>query len=335
MNYVEDFKKIYCCEAPSFLPDNLKKRLSFLSCLSEKEERSVYLVKDQNHLQKCVLKITQKQSSDSAKSEYTILHGLDHEGIPKALHYQEDDLGREYLLRSYMEGDPLNLLLERDGVFEEEQVYDIILKICAILRYLHSQSPPIIYRDIHPANITLTPNKKVSLIDFGISKKIPLNNQSLDTVMIGTLPFISPEQMGYGRTDHRTDIFSLGKLMLYLCTGQTEAGGLYGKHATTLDKIIRKCTHQAKEKRFSSIKSLENAIKWAQHKPIQAAYQKALALVAALLLVMGGLWGMHQATRPPQKAVLPAVLAPGPVEEGLPITTAELIRAAREALELP
>ncbi len=335
MNYIEDFKKSFLCSPPTYLPPPLKDRLDFLSCLREKPHRSVYLVADKETCKKSILKITEKQSSDSAKSEYAILSGLNHEGIPKALHYEEDQQGREYLLRSFMEGDPLSLLLERDALFSQEQVFNIILKVCNILNYLHRQTPPIIYRDISPGNITLTPNGKVSLIDFGISKKMMESSHSPDTRMIGTLPFVSPEQMGYDITDHRTDIFSLGKLMLYLSTGHTETSlPFFSNNPTSLEKIIIKCTRQSKEKRFSSIKQLEKAIKRAQNQPTRQAYQKSLVGILFLVfLIVGFSFILPSKNTTPSHPLFKIDF--GEVDENLPVKNPVLIQAAREVLEIP
>lgn len=337
MDHSTEFRKVYTCDAPSFLPDDIRERLLFLSCLSEKKSRSVFLVKDKETGDKCILKITDKQSPDSAKSEYEILSGLNHPGIPRCTFFKEDVEGREYILRSYMEGDVLSRLLDRDGAFKEAQIYDIVLKICAILRYLHHQQPPIIYRDINPCNIALTANGKVSLIDFGISKKIQVKekNKSFNTVIVGTIPFISPEQMGYDSTDHRSDIFALGKLMLYLHTGQTDEMTFPAdKKDPRFAKIIAKCTKQSKEKRFSSIKQLERAILWAQKKPVDYAFIKGAMLASVFVIVCLAFIYFIKDKQANNSFPSQTDVSIGAVDQNLPVRSHELIAAARRALNI-
>lgn len=336
MDHVQEFIKGFTCEAPVQLPDELRQRLHFLSCLSEKESRSVFLVRDQLTGETCILKITAPGSPDSARSEYRILANLDHPGIPRGLFFTEDETGREYLLRSYMEGDPLDRLLDRDGAFDETQVYDIVLKICSVLRYLHRQQPPIIYRDINPCNITLTANGKVSLIDFGISIKIPAGDRHspVRTVLVGTIPFISPEQMGFDKTDHRSDIFALGKLMLYLYTGQADIrSDDLKKQNIRIGRLIEKCTRQSKERRFSSIRQLERAVLRTRKKPVGQAYLKGAAMAAGAGAVAFFLFGNYLRTDYRRPLYPPEVsINVGAVDDNLPLRSPELIAAVRQAL---
>ncbi|GEM_PF-5187729 len=335
MDHAQEFIKGFICKAPVYLPESLGKRLCFLSCLSERESRSVYLVRDNQTGEKCILKIADSGSPDSARSEYQILSNLDHPGIPHCIFYTEDESGREYILRSYMEGDPLDRLLDRDGVFDESHIYDIVLRLCTILHYLHQQQPPIIYRDINPGNITLTANGKVSLIDFGISKKISSrdNHKSTDTVIVGTIPFISPEQMGFDKTDHRSDIFAIGKLMLYLYTGQTDINiDEVRKINVRFGRLIEKCTRQSKERRFSSIKQLERAIMRAQKKPVGHAFVRG-AVLACIVVSFGFLFSDQVRTTGTQPGYPEKVtINVGTVDENLPLRSPELIAAVRRAL---
>ena len=331
MNYTLEFIKEYTCEPPAYLPNDLRERLHFLSCLSEKEYRSVFLVSDKESGEKCILKITESGSPDSAASEHEILCHLEHPGIPRSIHFEEDASGREYILRSYMEGETLDCLLDRDGVFSEAQIYDIVLKLCVILRYLHRQQPPIIYRDINPCNIMLTPNGRVSLIDFGISKKIQTDNKqkSTHTVLVGTIPFIAPEQMGFDKTDHRSDIFALGKLILYLYTGKTDSTV---EKNTRIGRLIEKCTRQSKERRFSSIKQLEHAVLWAQKKPIAHAFIKGVALTCVVGIAGFFVWSQITGNRMPPQYPAEASIDVGAVDDNLPLRSPELIAAVRQAL---
>ena len=92
-------------------------------------------------------------------------------------------------------------------------------QLCDVLGYLHSQNPPIIYRDMKPANIMLKPDGNVVLIDFGTAREYKENNIE-DTTCLGTMGYAAPEQFGgMGQTDARTDIYCLGATMYHLVTG--------------------------------------------------------------------------------------------------------------------
>ena len=91
-------------------------------------------------------------------------------------------------------------------------------------QYLYDQSPPVIYRDLKPQNVVCDPNGAVRLIDFNISRKFN-PDAARDTVFMGTTTTAPPEQYGYTQTDVRSDIYSLGVLMIFLGNGQ------YGIHA--------------------------------------------------------------------------------------------------------
>ena len=100
-----------------------------------------------------------------------------------------------------------------------KDMIDYALQLCDALSYLHQQTPPVIFRDLKPANVMVTATGSVYLIDFGIARifKQGLNH---DTQKFGTPGFASPEQHGNGQTGPRSDLYSLGATLYYCLTGK-------------------------------------------------------------------------------------------------------------------
>lgn len=151
------------------------------------------------------------------EKEVKILAGLHHPRLPAvsdSFTYNE----RDYMVMELIEGKTLDLLIsERSEPWPESQVREWTLQILEILEYLHSQNPPIIYRDIKPQNIIIMPGVGVRFIDFGIARLFnPVKDQ--DTIFMGTPGYASPEQFRQRQTDCRSDLYSLGATMHYLLT---------------------------------------------------------------------------------------------------------------------
>ncbi|MGH7812664.1 MAG: serine/threonine protein kinase [Candidatus Binataceae bacterium] len=149
-------------------------------------------------------------------SEADTLAQLKHSAIP-AVTDRFDDRNRHYLVMEYVEGRNLEEeIAARGGPLPEGLVIDIARQLCDVLAHLHGLSPPIIYRDMKPSNVMLTPKGRVVLIDFGIAR---LFKAARKGTMIGTLGFAPPEQY-QGSVDPRSDLYSLGATLHYVLTGR-------------------------------------------------------------------------------------------------------------------
>ncbi len=148
--------------------------------------------------------------------EADTLAQLKHSAIP-AITDRFDDQNRHYLVMEYVEGRNLEEeLAARGGPLPEGLIIDIARQLCDVLAYLHGSVPPIVYRDMKPSNVMLTPKGRVVLIDFGIAR---LFKSARKGTMIGTLGFAPPEQY-QGAVDPRSDIYSLGATLHYVLTGR-------------------------------------------------------------------------------------------------------------------
>lgn len=149
--------------------------------------------------------------------EADTLAQLKHVAIP-AITDRFDQRNRHYLVMEYIEGRNLEeeIAATGGGPLSEGLVIDIGRQLCDVLGYLHGLTPPIIYRDMKPSNVMLTPRGRVVLVDFGIAR---LFRAARKGTMIGTLGFAPPEQY-QGAVDPRSDIYSLGATLHYVLTSR-------------------------------------------------------------------------------------------------------------------
>ncbi|MCX7690659.1 PQQ-binding-like beta-propeller repeat protein [Thermoflexus sp.] len=155
-------------------------------------------------------------AQQSFEREAALLATLSHPAIPKIYDYFVEG-ERSYLVMEYIPGQDLEMLLRRtEGMLSVEEVVNWAVQICDVLHYLHSQQPPIIFRDLKPSNIMVDPYGRVFLVDFGIAKVFQAGQRG---TMIGTEGYSPPEQYR-GVVDPRTDLYALGATLHHLLTRQ-------------------------------------------------------------------------------------------------------------------
>ncbi|HKT37019.1 MAG TPA: serine/threonine-protein kinase, partial [Ktedonobacterales bacterium] len=151
------------------------------------------------------------------------LQALDHNNIPHVRESFEWD-GRSYLVMDFVDGENLEQYLHRLGhPLPEDQALRWMLPICDALQYLHTRKPPLLHRDVKPANIIVTPSGHPVLVDFGIAKAhLPGMNQTLTFVRkAGTEGYAPPEQYAAtGMTGPWSDVYALGATLYQLLTGK-------------------------------------------------------------------------------------------------------------------
>ncbi|NLA05573.1 MAG: protein kinase, partial [Firmicutes bacterium] len=152
------------------------------------------------------------------KQEASMLIKLRHPSLPRVTDFFSAGEDRWYLVMDCIEGETLEALAGSQGKIPEKEVIGWALQLCDVLDYLHGRDPPVIFRDLKPANIMLTLKHEIKLIDFGIARHFNPDT-SADTMSFASIGFAPPEQFGEGQTDPRSDIFSLGATLHYLVTG--------------------------------------------------------------------------------------------------------------------
>lgn len=202
-------------------------------------------------------------------AETEMLKKLNHPHLPSIIDVIDRD-DSFLIVMDYIEGKSLESLLRHGGAQEPERVIEWCKQLCDVLGYLHSRTPPIIYRDMKPANVMLKPDGNVMLIDFGTAREYKAQSVE-DTTCLGTRGYAAPEQFGgRGQTDGRTDIYCLGATMYHLLTGRSPCEPPYeikplgywnsAFAGSGLEKLVIKCTRQNPAERYQNCAELMYAL---------------------------------------------------------------------------
>jgi serine/threonine protein kinase len=193
--------------------------------------------------------------------------------------------GHDFIVMEYLEGETLAARLAK-GPLALERALQYAIELAGALDYAHRTG--IVHRDVKPANVMLT-RTGVKLMDFGIAKRTAAGTDGLSTsltgqgAILGTVRYMSPEQVEAKDADHRSDIFSFGAVVYEMVTGRPafEGGSPASTMAAilereprpmatlqqltppTLDHIVRRCLAKQPEDRWQSAGDLMRELKWA------------------------------------------------------------------------
>lgn len=198
---------------------------------------------------------------NSLLAEANMMKRLDHPSLPRIVDIIDNGV-TIFVVMDYIEGESLDKILAESGTQPEELVIGWAKQLCDALGYLHSQKPPIIYRDMKPANVMLKPEGNIKIIDFGIAREYK-EQKLADTTVLGTKGYAPPEQYS-GQTDARSDIYALGMTMHHLLTGiDPRTGEAYApvrmwnpELSEGIELIIDRCVQPASENRYQSCQDL-------------------------------------------------------------------------------
>ncbi|GAB4130743.1 MAG: hypothetical protein Fur0041_00230 [Bacteroidia bacterium] len=160
------------------------------------------------------------------KNEAALMVQLQHPGIVSLYDYFEDEDGL-YLIMEYVDGMPLDDYIRKvSGPIPEEKAASYMYYILEAFAYAHSKG--IVHRDIKPSNILILNDGKVKVLDFGIAKLVNDANNKLTRTgtQLGTVFYMSPEQVQGQSVDHRSDIYALGVTFFQMLTGQCPYEGM-------------------------------------------------------------------------------------------------------------
>ena len=264
-------------------PETLRKLIADWEVVESRgtSEHRLLLLKNAQG-EKRILKMFSHQQNARMRAEREALDNAREKGIPRLFDYAEDDQ-YVYLLREYVEGENLAERIARTGRMDIREAAQIGCQLCDVLERLHRRN--IIHRDVKPENVIIRPDGCVFLIDFDISRKYT-EGVTHDTECLGTRAIAPPEQYGYGQTDRRADLYSLGVVLLFLGTGSYDLRKinmlprLYGQ-------IVRHCTYFDPRMRYQSALQVSRRLRLVVHRK-----RWIIGLAAILTLLLGVSIGM-------------------------------------------
>ena len=283
----------------------------------------VYLAEDRNLRRPVALKILTPQLAADPQLKHRFLREahaasiLVHPNI-SVIHEVGESSGTLYISMEYVEGETLADRLRR-GPIPIHEIVEIAVQIADAIDAAHAKG--ITHRDLKPANIMLTPRGHVKVLDFGLAKvreehdrtgdDLSTGVKSVAGLVVGTVPYMSPEQALGRSVDHRSDIFSFGTTLYEMITrrlpfdGATSAERIASiAHVTAeppshinaetppeLERIVRKCLEKNPADRYQSAREMEvdlrNALRNAGAAPRRRLPRLAVAAPLVLLLAAG------------------------------------------------
>lgn len=192
------------------------------------------------------------RSFPSAVPAYEKLYTINAAHLPLVYDVIPLDDG-QIVLEEFIEGISVAQMLECHR-YTYRQAKKIISPLCDALAVLHQNG--LVHRDVKPDNVMLATSGRVVLIDFNIARQIS-SAKAKDTAVMGTVGYVSPEQLGVAQSDARTDIYALGVFLNVLVTGKHPSECIAkGK----VGKIVRRCTSVNPDERYQTTKKLKTAL---------------------------------------------------------------------------
>jgi tRNA A-37 threonylcarbamoyl transferase component Bud32 len=230
------------CLSPAAL---LAQRYSIISQVGQGGFGVVYKAKDRKNKHRLVAikqidrsRLSPREiieATDTYNREVTLLSKLRHKNLP-CIYDHFADPQHWYVVMEYIRGETLEDYLARRGRLSVRQVLKIGITLSTLLTYLHTRTPPIIFRDVKPANIMRTRRGHLYLIDFGIARRFTPGLKK-DTGPLGSPGYAAPEQYGKAQTTVQTDIYGLGATLQTLLTGKDPLESVGGAQPLTRRRI--------------------------------------------------------------------------------------------------
>ncbi|MGH7599194.1 MAG: protein kinase domain-containing protein, partial [bacterium] len=242
----------------------------------------VYLAEDLNLRRKAALKVlAPKYTADPSfqarfKREAQAAANLNHPNVVTIYEIGEYE-DRLFIAMEYVPGESLRARITREKL-SVRQVIDIALQICDGLARAHNGG--IVHRDLKPANILVNAEGRVKIVDFGLAKVQGVSKLTRSGIMMGTLPYMSPEQVRGEELDNRSDIFSMGVVLYELLTRDLPFQG--ESEYVVMSSIVNQEPRPLSVYNDDILPGLQNIINTALAKDLKRRYQQIEELAAAL-----------------------------------------------------
>lgn len=263
--------------------------------------------------------------------EARVLASLNHSNIAAIYGFEEAN-DRKFFILELVDGHTLAELLE-EGALPLKKAVGYAVEIARGVEAAHEKG--VIHRDLKPANVMITPDDRVKVLDFGLAKAIAESSEPSDLthsptlmdektregVILGTAPYMSPEQVEGIPLDPRTDIFSFGSLVYEMVTGRKAfpgksqarvLAGILEKEpkplgnrvrgvSQQLEWVVNRCLRKDPERRFQHMRDLRLALedvllelqsprRWGRRVSSLTIRELAVAGLALAAILFGGLW---------------------------------------------
>ena len=217
-----------------------------VSVLSEKNDCQVLRLRNRSTEKDLILR-----SYPTSVEAYGALLQIRCDNLPEIYDAFDVDDG-QIVLEEFIDGMTVAQVME-SGKYRPYGARRVLAGVCTALHVLHEKN--IVHRDVKPENVMIDVSGRVLLIDLNASRKTSAAQK--DTVIMGTVGYASPEQLGLRQTDARTDIYAAGVLYNVMLTGQhpsvTIASGKAGR-------TVRKCTAVNPDDRYQTAAELRAAL---------------------------------------------------------------------------
>jgi len=272
--------------------------------------------------------LARRQSTvDRFRAEAITLAKLDHPGIARIHGCSRHD-DRWFIVMEFVRGETLLAQLARAGRLSWIEVVPIVCQLLDSLEYAHRRG--VIHRDMKPANVLIGDEGRVKVTDFGIARVLGTERATRTGHIVGTLEYMSPEQVRGEEVDGRADLYAVGIVLYELLTGQVPFKGRAEFEVLTqhlhapipsvralapdvpawFDEILRRALAKALDDRFPSASAFQLALEgYAATEPAMRTKATRLANAVMDAAVIGATGPLARATDP--QAVAPTL--PGPM----------------------
>lgn len=225
---------------------NLRQLYQLVAVLSDKNGCQVFRLRNPQAGKDLVLRSFPKQIP-----AYGALCDVRCENLPEI--YDAIDLeDGQIVFEEFIDGITVSQVME-GGKYRYRGAKKVMTGVCNALHFLHRMG--FVHRDVKPENVMINRDGRVILIDFNASRAV--SDSTKDTVIMGTVGYVSPEQLGLSQSDARTDIYAAGILLNVMLTGAHPSVRLVRGRGS---RIVRKCTHVSPDDRYQTALQLCKAL---------------------------------------------------------------------------